>query len=108
IAGCAAFDRGSVDSNRGIARSECVALGGWAQAIQIRGDDRSNPVLLFVHGGPGVPEMPVAHLNRDLERDFTIVQWDQRGAGKSYRRSLPRASMRIEQFVNDTLELTRF
>jgi pimeloyl-ACP methyl ester carboxylesterase len=108
VVGCAAFDRRTVDSTRRIARSERVELGGWPQAIRIQGDDRSNPVLLFVHGGPGLPEMPIAQLNSDLERDFTIVQWDQRGAGKSYRHGIPRESMRLEQFVNDTIELTSY
>ena len=106
LVGCAAFERRAPDPRRAVARDERVTLGGLSQAIRIRGDDRANPVLLFVHGGPGLPEMPVAHLNAELERDFTIVQWDQRGAGKSYRRGISRESMRVEQFVQDTLELT--
>ena len=50
--------------------------------------------------------MPVAHHNSELERSFTIVQWDQRGAGKSFRFHPP--GMNAEQFVRDTIELSRF
>ena len=85
---------------------ERVTLGDFPQTIRIRGDDRQrNPVLLFIHGGPGLPEMPVAHRNAELERVFTVVHWDQRGAGKSFSFHTP--NMRAEQFVNDTLELSR-
>ena len=104
--GCALFERRAPDPRKSISEMERVTLGGWPQTIRIRGDDRiKNPVLLFVHGGPGLPEMPVAQRNADLERIFTIVQWDQRGAGKSFRFGTP--NMRAEQFVNDTLELSR-
>ena len=51
----------------------------------IRGQNRANPVLLFLHGGPGLPEKLFSHVNAELARDFTVVRWDQRGAGKSYR-----------------------
>ncbi len=90
---------------RGISEERRVLLGGVEQTILLRGEDSSKPVLLFLYGGPGVPEMPLSYKNSDLERDFVIVQWDQRGAGKSYRPDIP--DMRIDQFVQDTLELTR-
>ncbi|MCE9608737.1 MAG: alpha/beta hydrolase [Chthoniobacter sp.] len=85
---------------------ERVTLGGLPQTIRIRGDDRlRNPVLLFVHGGPGLPEMPVAHHNAALERWFTVVQWDQRGVGKSFVSPVP--DLTAERVTNDTLELSR-
>ena len=91
----------------GISREETITLGGLQQTIFIRGRNRANPVLLFLHGGPGLPEMPFSHLNAELERDFTVVHWDQRGAGKSYRPEIPPESMNVRQFVRDTEELTR-
>ncbi len=91
----------------GISREEKVVLGGWEQTIFIRGRNRANPVLLFLHGGPGLPEMPFSHVNAQLERDFTVVHWDQRGAGKSYRPDIPLATMNTEQFLADTEQLTR-
>lgn len=92
-------------AGQGIAEWQQISLGGVEQTILIRGQDRTNPILLFVHGGPGVSEIPLAWKNRALERDFVVVQWDQRGAGKSYRPDTP--GMRVDQFVDDTLQLTR-
>ena len=60
-----------------------VPLGGIDQWISIRGDDRANPVLLVVHGGPGEAQWPQAEIYRPWEKSFTVVQWDQRGAGIS-------------------------
>src|SRR5215469_16680889 len=68
-----------------IAFLERANLGGAQQSILIRGVDSKNPLLLFLHGGPGMPTMYLAHdFQRELERDFTVVQWDRRGAGKSF------------------------
>ena len=52
--------------------------------------------------------MPFSHLNAELEQHFVVVQWDQRGAGKSYSWSTPGESMRVAQFVSDTRELTEY
>ena len=100
-------DRIRIPAAGGIDSLEKVQLGGFEQWIQIRGHDKSKPVLLFLHGGPGFPNMPFAHLNAELERHFVVVQWDQRGAGKSYSRSIPDESMRVAQFVGDAHELVQ-
>ncbi len=84
-----ASDRIRIPPTGGIDSIEKVQLGGLDQWIQIRGHDRSKPILLFLHGGPGFPEMPFAHLNAELEQHFVVVQWDQRAAGKSYSWSVP-------------------
>ena len=91
---------------KGISVIERIELGGVEQWIQIRGHDRSKQILLFLHGGPGFPQMPFAHQNAELEEHFVVVHWDQRGAGKSYSWSTPGESMRVAQFVSDTRELT--
>lgn len=96
-----------ITSPNGIHSIEKVRLGGVDQWIQIRGVDRSKPILLFLHGGPGFPQMPFSHLNAALENDFVVVQWDQRGAGKSYSWSIPDDSMRVAQFVSDTHDLAQ-
>ena len=71
----------SIRTPNGIASLEKVILGGARQWILIRGEDASNPVLLFLHGGPGTPIMPVAHhFGHRLEQRFVVVHWDQRGA----------------------------
>jgi pimeloyl-ACP methyl ester carboxylesterase len=92
-----------------ISSIETVMLGGVAQTITIRGVDRTKPVLLHLHGGPGMPSSPWATWNgyyADLEADFVLVHWDQRGAGKSYSQDLTADDMHVMNFVSDTLQLT--
>jgi proline iminopeptidase len=100
-------DRIKIASPAGIASLENVRLGGVDQWIQIRGENRAKPILLFLHSGPGFPEMPFSHVNAALEKEFVVVQWDQRGAGKSYSSSIPENSMTVDQFISDTHELTQ-
>ena len=91
---------------RSIASLEKVPLGGLEQWILIRGRDRGNPVVLFLHGGPGMPAMYLAHrFQRPLENDFTMVHWDQRGAGKSYHADIPPQAMRMANLVADAGQL---
>jgi pimeloyl-ACP methyl ester carboxylesterase len=89
-----------------IASLEQATLGGSKQWILIRGSDRNNPLLLFLHGGPGMPTMYIAHdFQRELERSFVVVQWDRRGAGKSYAAGTTSQRMSVSQEISDTLEL---
>jgi pimeloyl-ACP methyl ester carboxylesterase len=89
-----------------IASLECVRIGGVDQYVLIRGSDSSLPILLFLHGGPGMPAMYLAHaFQRELEKEFVVVQWDRRGAGKSYREDISN-TLTTEQLVADTIELT--
>jgi pimeloyl-ACP methyl ester carboxylesterase len=89
-----------------IASLERIRIGGVDQCILIRGNDSSLSVLLFLHGGPGMPAMYLAHaFQRDLEKEFVVVQWDRRGAGKSYREDIG-DTLTTEQLVADTVELT--
>jgi len=87
---------------------EPVQVGGMTQWLLIRGQDRSAPVLLWLHGGPGAAQMPLAHATtRVLERDFVVVHWDQRGAGKSNPRDFDPTTMTMERFLQDAHEVTR-
>lgn len=91
-----------------IASLETIELGGVSQAVLIRGHDRTKPVLLFLHGGPGMPAMYLAHaFQRNLEEDFVVVHWDRRGAGKSYRTRGLEHEMTVRRLLEDTYELTR-
>lgn len=95
-----------ITSPNGISSLEEITLGGVKQWILIRGWDRTNPVLLSLHGGPGNGQIALARfLYGRLERDFVVVTWDQRGGGKSYSSDIPVESMNVEQFVSDTREL---
>jgi pimeloyl-ACP methyl ester carboxylesterase len=81
-------------------------LGGLDQWVMIRGESVANPALIMLHGGPGLSETSLfRYFNAPLERSFTVVYWDQRGAGRSFRRDIPRSSMTVEQFVADLDEL---
>jgi pimeloyl-ACP methyl ester carboxylesterase len=89
-----------------IASLERVTLGGVSQSILIRGWDRNSPILLMLHGGPGMPQMYLAHqFQPELEESFVVVQWDRRGAGKSYSTQVPLQSLNVEQLVDDTHQL---
>jgi pimeloyl-ACP methyl ester carboxylesterase len=80
-------------------------LAAW-QWILIRGNGAVNPILLKLHGSPGQAEMATVGLNRLLEKDFVVVEWDQRGAGKSAQAIEPQSAMNIAQLVQDTHDLT--
>ncbi|HNT76669.1 MAG TPA: alpha/beta hydrolase [Anaerolineae bacterium] len=84
---------------------ERVTLGGVKQWISIRGHDRRNPVLLFLHGGPGSANLAKLRVQcPELEQHFVVVTWDQRGAGKS-QAAFDADTLSIEQIVSDTHEL---
>ena len=89
-----------------------VQINGITQWLSIRGRDRRNPILLFLHGGPGSPTMPAAWTFQSPWEDyFTVVQWDQRGTGKTYASNDPKAlapTMTIEQMTSDAEEVIRF
>lgn len=86
-----------------------VDVNGVEQGMFIRSKNLSNPVLLFVHGGPGMPEYWLTQLYpTGLEEHFTVVWWEQRGAGLSYHPDIPPETMTAEQFVADTLAVTRY
>lgn len=86
-----------------------VKIGGIDQWVSVRGRHRDNPILLFLHGGPGFTVSPVAYYYmRDWEEYFTVVQWDHRGAGKTYAANDPanvRPTMSIDKLVDDAAEV---
>ena len=93
----------------GINRLEQVELGGVRQWISIRGTDIHNPVLLFLHGGPGSANL--AKLRQqvpELEQHFVVVNWDQRGAGKSGSIGFDYSKLSVKQMVSDAHELVTY
>jgi pimeloyl-ACP methyl ester carboxylesterase len=109
---------GYIDANqkivttRGIEEKKPVKINGIEQWLSIRGRDKDNPVLLYLHGGPGAPFMPLSWtVESPWEDYFTVVQWDQRGAGKTYASNDPKViepSMTIPQMTSDTVEVVRY
>jgi pimeloyl-ACP methyl ester carboxylesterase len=84
-----------------------VTLGGIEQWITIRGANRANPVLLIVHGGPGDPQSSLRSTYEVNEKDFTIIQWDQRGAGRTYGQN-PNSPPVPERVELDGIELAQY
>lgn len=92
-----------------VAELTTVDVNGHDLVLMIRGHDTDNPVLLFLAGGPGGSELGAMrnHL-RELERHFTVVTWDQRGAGKSYRALDPTDTITLDGYVKDTDVVTDY
>lgn len=91
-----------------IEEGQFVQIGALAQWIQIRGESRDNPILLVLHGGPGIAFSAFTPIFRSWERDFTLVQWDQPGAGKTFSRNGRTASadvLTIERMAQDGIQV---
>ena len=85
-----------------------VEIDGLEQWLLIRGEDRTNPVLLWLHGGPGSAQMPIHHAyTKALEKEYIVVYWDQRGTGKSNHADFREESMTINRFVKDAYDEIR-
>lgn len=86
-----------------------LQINGALQGLIIQSTDITHPVLLFLHGGPGMPEyfLNATHPT-GLEQDFTVVWWEQRGAGLSYSHDIPPQSMTVAQMIADTIAVTDY
>jgi pimeloyl-ACP methyl ester carboxylesterase len=87
---------------------EAIEVGGTTQWVRIRGADVFNPTLLIVQQGPGLPMINEARRFEtalELEQDFTVVYWDQRGCGRSLRNVKDRSDISLERMVGDTVSL---
>jgi pimeloyl-ACP methyl ester carboxylesterase len=84
-----------------------VNIGGVEQGMFIKGRNARNPVLLYLHGG--MPDYFLTeHYPTGLDKDFTVVWWEQRGSGLSYSADVPPESVNPEQLVSDTIEVTNY
>lgn len=101
----------NMDAPNAIVEAQFVHIGGVDQWLQIRGEDRNNPVILFLHGGPGFTAIPYfQRVMRPWEREYTIVHWDQRGAGKSYARNgrADQPKPTLDELVGDGIEVAEY
>ncbi len=102
------FLQSSVAQGR-VQEAKFVTIGGIEQWITIRGQQSNLPLLLIIHGGPGDAQSPYTDVYADYEKKFIVVQWDQRGAGKTfgkYREQTP--NLTIDQLVRDGIELAQY
>lgn len=99
-------------SPNGIDETIKLRINGIDQWLSIRGKDRRNPILLFLHGGPAAPAMPEAYAFQTPWEDyFTVVQWDQRGAGKTYASNSEQAmapGMSVDGMTDDAAQVVQY
>ena len=101
----------AIHNPNGIQEALYADIGGLRQWLQIRGEDKSNPVILFVHGGPALSMIPFTYRSmRAWEKEFTIVHWDQRGAGRTYllNGGADTTATGMDQIVDDGLQVSEF
>ena len=105
-------DLDSIVNSKGIQENYEANIGGITQWIYVRGQDTANPIILFIHGGPASPMSPLMWMfQRPLEEYFTVVNYDQRAAGKTFDSNDTSglgATIHIDQFVNDAIKLADF
>ena len=110
-------DSHTQDKTNRISEERFIMINGIDQWVTIKGE-RSKPVILFLHGGPGSPISPYADaIYGSWEKDFILIQWDQRGTGKTYGKNAPAEldavylksnPLTIEQMVSDGIVLTEY
>lgn len=99
----------AIRGKNSIAELTAIPVNGIEQWLLMRGVDRTNPVLLFLHGGPGTGQIAVMrNYQKELEKHFVVVQWDQRGAGLSGMKPVDESTYNKAQFIADGLEVTRY
>jgi pimeloyl-ACP methyl ester carboxylesterase len=107
-AGAAALDFRSASAASSIDEAGFVPIGGIDQWVAIQGANSANPAILYLHGGPGEAQSPFLKTFAPWERDFTVVNWDQRGAGKTYEKNGDATpDITLDRLAADAVEVTR-
>jgi pimeloyl-ACP methyl ester carboxylesterase len=83
-------------------------LGNFPQSVIVRGTQTQNPVLIHLHGGPGYPLFPFLASMKSLEKEFTMVYWEQRGNASSFSKQLNKNSMQTDSLLRDLDELVHW
>lgn len=94
-----------------LAEQGFVRIGGQEQWVTLNGEDCKKPAILFLHGGPGNPLSPFGqNLYGSWAKDFTLVQWDQRGAGQTFGRNpgTAESTLTLDQMVNDGIAVAEW
>ncbi|PLX22640.1 MAG: alpha/beta hydrolase, partial [Marinilabiliales bacterium] len=98
-----------IKSLNSISESQYLEINNTKQYLLIRSVDINNPVLLFLHGGPGATETSMLRKhNSELEKHFTVVYWDQRNAGKSYNKKFPKDEIKVQKYIEDVNVLVSY
>ena len=98
-----------IGTDTGIQEGIYVPAGGIEQYLQIRSEDKGSPVILWLHGGPGNPLSYLTYYyQRPLEKNYTIVYWEQRGCGRTFYRNEDSGELTIERLLADTDEVVDY
>src|SRR3954469_2882144 len=93
----------------GIDTTEAIEIGGIKQYVSIKGKDKTKPLLLFLHGGPGESVMNTAEkFTSRLQENFVVVQWDQRETGKTLELNASTVPLTVSLFEKDTYNVIKF
>ncbi len=102
-------NKNKIDTETGIQESTYIDIDGMKQYIQIRGENTENPVMIFIHGGPASPMGYVsAYYQRELESELTIINYDQRGCGRTYYANDCDANSNIGLLVDDLNSIVEY
>ena len=98
-----------IKTENGIAEMKKLSINGTEQWVVMRGENRNHPILFHFHGGPGGSQTgDFRKYLSDLEKDFVVINWDQRGTGKSFYPNIPRETMNMDQLVEDAKEVISY
>jgi pimeloyl-ACP methyl ester carboxylesterase len=98
-------------AGQGIDETGFIKVGRIDQWVSVQGRDRRNPAILYLHGGPGEAQSPFLKNFLPWQQDFTVANWDQRGAGKTFGTNGPSTpgmdtpESAVEQLVTDAIEV---
>jgi pimeloyl-ACP methyl ester carboxylesterase len=108
-AGAAALNFRAASAASSIDEAGFVPIGGIDQWIAIQGADSANPAILYLHGGPGEAQSPFLKTFAPWEQAFTVVNWDQRGAGKTFEKNGEATpDITLDRLTADAVEVTRY
>ena len=94
--------RYKIRSDSGIDESGYIEINGIRQFIHIRGENTANPVMIFVHGGPGSPmSFAAPYYQRPMEKTFTVLHYDQRGCGRTFYANSDNGELTVAQLESD-------
>ena len=95
--------------NRQLDEKIFIEVNGIRQGMFLQSENTENPVLLYLHGGPGSPEIAFTQdYPTGLEQLFTVCWWEQRGSGISYSRKVTKETMTIGQMIEDATAVTNY
>jgi pimeloyl-ACP methyl ester carboxylesterase len=98
-----------IGTPNGIIEEKFIPIGGMNQWVSIRGEDRNNTILFLVHGGPASSYSIFQSLLRSWEKYFTIVQWDQPGAGKTFGRyGAETGKLTFDRIIGDGMAVVEY